>query len=301
MAPPAGAGGQVSQVIVYNGDGQNSTFGASNNPQTYSYPNAATPQMQTSEPTSLPAGATGMVDITTQNTAFVDGQVTVGFGNDDITVQRVWVLGPNHLQANIAVAANAVTADSEFSVISGFEVLAQPNAFQVQPRNPGLPVIGSVGNATATQQTIYPGVFAAIYGVNLASSPSSVQVTLGGQAVTLQPGGVSSGQINFLIPANFPTGAAILQLNNGGVAANPIVVQIDVPPPTIQTVTNASGVPYDANHAASSQDVVNINVSNLDPTVVLNPSRLQVTLTDSRCPCKAWLRRATARRRSPLC
>jgi hypothetical protein len=111
-----------------------------------------------------------------------------------------------------------------------------------------------------------------------------VQVTLGGQAVTLQPGGVSSGQINFLIPANFPTGPAILQLNNGGVAANPIVVQIDVPPPTIQSVTNVSGVPYDANHVASSQDVVNINVSNLDPTVLLNPSRLQVTLNGQAVP-----------------
>jgi uncharacterized protein (TIGR03437 family) len=284
VLPPAGTGGQVSQVIVYNGDSQNSTFGALNSPPTYSYPNSGTPQMQTVSPTSLPAGATGMVDIQTQNTAFVDGQVTVGFGNDDITVQRVWVLSPNHLEANITVAANAIPGSSELSVISGFEVLAQPNAFQVLPRNPGLPVISSVGNATTTQQTIYPGVFAAIYGVNLASSPSSVQVTLGGQAMTLQPGGVLPGQINFLIPASFPTGSAILQVTNGGVAANPIVVQIDVPPPSIQSVTNVSGVPYDATHTASSQDVVNINVSNLDQTVLGNPSRLQVTINGQAMP-----------------
>ena len=61
-----------------------------------------------------------------------------------------------------------------------------------------------MGNANTTQQTIYPGVFAAIYGVNLANSPSSVQVTLGDQPMTLQPGGVSPGQVNFFIPANFP-------------------------------------------------------------------------------------------------
>src|SRR5260370_14209149 len=164
--------------------------------------------MQTMSLTSLPAGATGMVDITTQNRAFADGQVPMGFGKDDITVQRVWVLSPNHVEANITVAANAIPGSSEVSVISGFEVLAQPNAFQVAPRNPGLPVISSVGNATTTQQTVYPGVFAAIYGVNLASSPSSVQVTFGGQAMTLQPGGVSAGQINFLIPGNVPNGAA---------------------------------------------------------------------------------------------
>jgi uncharacterized protein (TIGR03437 family) len=288
VLPPAGNGGQVAQIIVYNGDGQNSTFAALNNPPTYTYPSAGTPQIQTLSlaalPAALPSGATGMVDITTQNTAFLDGQVTVGFGSDDVTVQRVWVLGPTRLQANITVAANAATVSSEVSVISGFEVLSQANAFQVLPRNPSLPVIGAVGNANTAQQTIYPGVFAAIYGVNLAVSPSTVQVTLGGQPMTLQSNGVLPGQVNFLIPANFPAGAAILRLNNGSVAANPIVVQIDVPPPTIQNVTNASGVPYDATHPASSQDVVSIYVSNLDPTVLANPSRLQVTVNGQPVP-----------------
>src|ERR1019366_9550735 len=144
------------QVIVYNGDGQNSTF-ASNNPPTYTYPNIGTPQIQSLSLGSLFAGATGTIDITTQSTAFVDGQVTVGFGSGDITVQRVWVLGPTHLEANVSVAANAVTGTSEVSVISGFEVLSQANAFQVLPRNPSLPVISAVTNANTAQQTIYPG------------------------------------------------------------------------------------------------------------------------------------------------
>jgi uncharacterized protein (TIGR03437 family) len=276
--PPAGNGGQVSQIVVYNGDGQNSTFGALNGPPTFAYPSAGIPQMQSLSLASLPLGATGMVDITTQNTAFVDGQVTVGFGSDDVAVQRVWVLGPTHLQANISVAANAATVGSEVSVISGFQVLSQPNSFQVLPRNSSLPVISAVSNANTAQQTIYPGVFASIYGVNLALSSAGVQVTLGGQPMTLQPNGVLPGQVNFLIPSNFPAGAAILRLNNGNLAANPVVVQIDVPPPTIQTVTNASGVPYDATHPASSQDVVSIYVFNLDPTVFATPSRLQVTI-----------------------
>jgi uncharacterized protein (TIGR03437 family) len=287
VVPPAGTGGQVVQVIVYNGDGQNSTFGASNGPPTYTYPNAGTPQIQTLSLASLPAGATGMVDITTQNTAFVDGQVTIGLGSDDITVQRVWVLSPNHLAANISVAANAVAGSSEVSVISGFAVLSQANAFQVLPRNPSLPVISAVANANTIQQTIYPGVFAAIYGVNLANSPSTVQVTLGDQPMTLQPNGVFPGQVNFFIPANFPTGPAILRLNNGNVAANPIAVQIDVPPPTIQNVANASGVAYDAAHPAFSQDVVSVFVSGLDPTVLGNPGRLQVTINGQSMPVQS--------------
>jgi Carboxypeptidase regulatory-like domain/Matrixin len=287
VLPPAGTAGQVSQVIVFNGDGQNSTFASLTSPPTYTFPNSGTPQMQKVSLASLPAGATGMVDITTQNTAFVDGQVTVGFGSDDITVQRVWVLSPNHLEANITVGADAVAGNSEVSVISGFAVVAQASAFQVLPKNPSLPVISAVGNANTAQQTVYPGVFASVYGVNLANSPSTVQVTLGDQPMTLQPGGVLPGQVNFLIPANFPTGAAILRLNNGNATANPIVVQIDVPPPTIQNVTNASGVAYDATHPAFSQDVVSVYVSSLDPTVLANPGRLQITINGQSMPVQS--------------
>jgi uncharacterized protein (TIGR03437 family) len=277
VLPPAGTGSQVVQVMVYNSDGQNSTFAGLNGPPTYTYPDGGTPQIQKLSLTSLSAGATGMVDITTLNTAFLDGQVTIGFGSGDISVQRVWVLGPNHLVANISAAADAVAGSSEVSLISGFEVLSQANAFQVLPKNPSLPVIVAVANANAAQQTIYPGAYATIYGVNLANVPSTVQVTLGDQLMTLQPNGVFPGQVNFFMPANFPAGTTILRLYNGNVTANPIAVQIDVPPPTIQSVTNASGVAYDATHPAFAQDVVSVYVSSLDPTVLGNPGRLQVT------------------------
>jgi uncharacterized protein (TIGR03437 family) len=288
VVPPPGIGGQTSQILVYNGDGQNSTFlGSWDAPQTYSYNGSDAPQLQKISLSSLPAGATGYVDLASVNTAFVDGQVTIGFGNDDITVTRVWVLDATHLRANLSVSANAVSGFSEVSVISGFQVLSQPNAFQVQPRNPSLPVINVVANANNSQQTIYPGVFATIYGVNLANSTSSVQVTLNDQPMTLQLGGVFSGQINFFIPAGFPTGSAILKLTNGGVAANPIAMQIDAAPPSILSVTNASGVPYDAGHPAFSQDVVTVRVTGLDPNVLANPSRLQITINGQPMPVQS--------------
>ena len=47
-------------------------------------------------PNALPAGITATVDITAANMNFVDGQVTVGFGSDDVQVRRVWVLSPTH-------------------------------------------------------------------------------------------------------------------------------------------------------------------------------------------------------------
>ncbi len=286
VLPPAGNGGQTAQITVYNGDTQNSTFNQAA-PATYTYPAAGAPQLTKSSVTSLTAGATTVVDLTTQNTSFVNGQVVTGFGSNDVTVQKVWVLSPTHVQANISVAPNATLGTSELSVVSGFEVMAQPNAFQILPANANLPVIAAVANASATQQTIYPGVYAAIYGVNLASLPSGMQVTLNDQVMTLQTNGVFPTQVNFFIPANFPTGVAILKLSNGVISANPIAVEIDVPPPTIVSLTNSSGVPYDALHFASAQDLVNIYVSALDPGVVANPSRVQVTINGQQMPIQS--------------
>ena len=114
-----------------------------------------------------------------------------------------------------------------------------------------------------------------------------MQITLNDQPVVLQPNGVLPTQINFFIPANFPTGIATLKLNNGVLAANPIAVEIDVPPPTILSVTNISGVPYDALHFASAQDVVNVYVSALDPGVIANPSRVQVTVNGQPMPIQS--------------
>jgi hypothetical protein len=286
VLPPPGNGGQVAQTIVYNGDTQNSTFNGVATP-TYTYPTAGAPLLTRSSVNSLTAGATAMVDITTQNTAFVSGQVIAGFGTDDVTVQRVWVLSPTHIQANITVAANATPGSSEVSLVSGFEVMALPSAFQILPNNPNLPVVTAVANASTTQQTIYPGVWVTIYGVNLASSPSTVQVTLNNQPMTLQPNGVLPAQINFFIPANFPIGVATLNVYNGVFSANPIAVEIDLPPPTILSVTNVSGVPYDATHFASVQDVVNVYVSALDPSVSANPSRVQVTINGQEMPVQS--------------
>ena len=286
VIPPAGNGGQVSQISVFDGDSQNTNL-AARAPVTYTYPGNGAPQINRISVQSLTAGATAVVDVTTSNTNFVDGQVTIGFGSDDITVQRVWVLGPNHLQANITVADNAALGSSEVSLIAGFEVMNQANAFQVLAKNPSLPVVTAVINGNTAQPTIYPGSIVSIYGVNLAASPANVQVTLNDQPVTLQPGGVLPTQINFFLPANFPIGPATLKVNNGSLAANPIAVQIDVAPPTIQSATNASGVPYDALHFATVLDVVNVYVSNLDPGVLTDPGRVQVMLNGQSMPVQS--------------
>jgi uncharacterized protein (TIGR03437 family) len=285
VPPPAGSSGQVSHVTVFNADGQNSTFLPSQNPPTYAYPVSGTPQAALDK-TALPAGVSSMVDINVQNAGFVDGQVTVGFGTGDITVNHLWVLSPTHLQANVVVAPNAALGASEFSVVSGFQVVTQPFAFQTQPVNPSLPSIGlPIVNALPAQQTVYPGAIAAIYGSNLALSPTAAQVTLNN--VPVQILFASPAQINFVIPSGFPVGPATLNLSNGSVGAFPVILQIGNPPPAITGVTNVSGVPLDATHSAAMSDILNVQVAGLDPAVPGDPSSMQVTVSGISMPVLA--------------
>jgi uncharacterized protein (TIGR03437 family) len=87
-------------------------------------------------------------------------------------------------------------------------------------------------------------------------------------------------QINFLIPANFPAGPAILNLNNGSAGIlTPIYVQIEGPQPQIASIANSvSAAAVDATHAASPGDLLNVQVNNVDLGVVNAASRVQVTI-----------------------
>jgi uncharacterized protein (TIGR03437 family) len=246
------------------------------NPPTFAFTQILQPQITNAAITSLPAGASAAIDITLSNTSLVDGQVTVGFGSNDISVRRVWVLSPTHLVANVSVAAGATLGSSEISVISGLQVMSGVATFQIQAARPALPLVAlPVLNNDAAQQTIYPGSVAAIYGQNL-SSGGAVQVTLNDISVPVQFAG--AGQVNVVIPSGFPVGPAMLRVNNGGQVSFPVMVQIDTPPPSIVGITNVSSVSL-ASIGASVGDVVNLQVTGLDSGAAANLSRLRVTVS----------------------
>jgi uncharacterized protein (TIGR03437 family) len=134
-----------------------------------------------------------------------------------------------------------------------------------------------IGNGDPTQMTIYPGSSASIYGVNLGQNTGAIQITLNDQSVPVL--GLAPDHVNILVPSNFPIGLAVVKLSVNGVAANPVLMQIDAPPPAIQKVTNASGVAYDATHFAFAGDVVSVTVSGLDPGVLSNSSRLSINVS----------------------
>lgn len=268
VTPPAGSGGQLAAVTVYNSDGQNSTIVPGVTPPVYAYPPSGVPQIVAVTPNTLPAGATGTVDVTTTGMTLVDGQVTIGFGSDDVQVGRVWVLSPTHAIANVTVAANATMGLSEVSVVAGMQVASQPNSFFIQTARPGIPVIGSVVNADPSQRLLYAGNFATLFGQNFAAATTALQLTLNDAPVIVAF--ANGSQINFLVPAGFPSGPATLRLTSAGVAALPFTVQIDNPPPVITDVSTA---------VAGAGDVVQVTVGGLDASVVANrQSRLKVTI-----------------------
>ena len=144
-----------------------------------------------------------------------------------------------------------------------------PAGFQVQPANASLPQIDAVVNSSY-QQVFYPGSAVAVFGSNLAASSALLQLSLNDTPLT--PQFASASQINFTIPQGFPTGPAILKLNNGSTSAFPLEIQIDVPAPQIQNVSGPSG------NAGSPGDVLTALASGIDPAAA-NPNRLQVTVS----------------------
>jgi hypothetical protein len=275
--PPAGFAGQTVQVTAFNGDGQNTTM-LPGSGATYTYSTGGPLQITSISPPSIAGPALAMVDITTQGTNFADGQVTVGFGTDDVTVKRVWVKDPTHLQVSVSVAQGAFLGTSEVSLIAGFQVMWQRDAFQTLPVAVGRPLITAVLNPQ-NQPILFPGTVASIWGQNLANA----QVLLNDSQASLQFNG-NSTQINVNIPGNLSPGPAILKVTAGGVAAPPVIVQIDVAPPTILNVTNVSGQALDATHTAGAQDVLNVLVTNLDAGAAASTNRVMVSVGNMLIP-----------------
>jgi uncharacterized protein (TIGR03437 family) len=283
VTPPPADSGQTVTLSVYNADSQNSMLLQSANPKTYTYAVTAPAQLGAISVRELPASSSAAVEIEGINTNFVSGYVSVGFGSNDVAVRRVWVLSPTRLIANVSVASGASLALSEVSVISGLQAVWQANAFQSLAARAGFPFLGlPVVNADASQATIYPGSIASLYGSNLAAG--TIQVTLNDQPVAIQFAGPN--QINFVVPATMPAGPATLRFNNGQIAAFPVIVQIDNPPPAVVGVTNVSGASL-AGITLGISDVLNVLVTGLDPAAILNVSRIHVMVGGFEVPLQS--------------
>ena len=207
--------------------------------------------------------------------------MTLGFGSNDVTVRRVWVLGPNRLVANVAVAPNAALGATEVSIISGFQVISQPGAFTTLPARPSLPVVSAVVNADPSQPWIFPGSTVVVTGQNLVAPSSGTQVTLNDGPMQLVS--VSPTQVTFVVPPGLTAGLATLRLNNGATSAFQFMVPIDSPPATIAGLTNQAGQSLLGNSVGLG-DTIYILVTGIDPGILSNPNRVTVTILGAAVP-----------------
>jgi uncharacterized protein (TIGR03437 family) len=216
-----------------------------------------------------------MIDITGSGFSFAQGATTIGFGTTDITVQRVFVLSPNHVQVDVSVAANASLAASDVSAISGFQIATAPAAFQITAALTGVPTPYPVlVNALPGLTGSYAGAVVSLFGTNLVAPGRVPSVGIGGSLATVLY--ASPTQINLTIPANLPPGPAILTLSNGVIAAFPLDVNVDTPPAGIVAVQSATGGYVDSNSTAHQGDQLIVTMGNFGSGGPISPARVQV-------------------------
>lgn len=285
VAAPTGVNGQVSTLTAYNPDGQNSQMlqsaslcilpGLPQCPATYPYGGSLpTPTITAISPSSLPAGADAMVDITGSGFSFAPGAAAIGFGTSDILVQQIFVLSPNHVQVDVSVAPGAALSTSDVTATSGFQFATAPAAFQIAANVSDLPAPYPVlFNGLPGLTGSYAGAIVSLYGANLAAPDATPSVTIGGRAATLLYS--SASQINLVIPANLPTGPAQMIVNNG-VLSDAVVVNINAPPAEIAAVQSSTGAYiYGANPADLGQTLI-VTLTNFGTGGAIAPSRVQV-------------------------
>jgi len=274
VVPPPAPGGHRANVLAVGPDGQTSAFLQGRSLPVYEYEPADPPAVSLSL-SALPAGAEAAIEITGINTSFNEN-TQLGFGAGDVSVRRVWVLGPTRMLANVAAAPNASPILTGLTVVTGLRYFTQPFAFQIEPANPRLPLISSQLRDAATGLTsVYPGALAAISGSNFSTAPGSVAVTLNDQPVPVQS--VTSSQIVFQIPPNQPTGPALLRVQSSGEWSLPVAVQIDPAPPVITMLVNASA--GNTGRAARPGDLITLTVRGLaEPDATVAPGSVKVTV-----------------------
>ena len=264
VTPPAGVSQQTAVLTVYNPDGQNSQFLQVANPATYTYGNVPAQTIAAISPASLPAGAEAMVDIATSGFNFVQGQTAVGFGSSDIVVRQVFVVGPNHLQADVSVAAGAVLSSPDVSVFSGFQMATATAGFHIAAATNGLPApIPILSNALPGLNGAYAGATVSLYGTNLTAGNASPVVQFDGQAATILYS--SPTQINLQIPAGLAAGTRLMTLNNGAQNSYPLDVSIDSQPASITGIQNSSGEQIGASLSADQGDLLVVSLTGFAP------------------------------------
>lgn len=259
--PPA-PGGHRARVVALNSDGQSSLFSQGTSATQFAY-DPGDPGIFALSANAVPAGSDLLVEVNGVGTNFVEGQTSIGFGSSDIAIRRLWVVSPTKLYANVSIVPHASLAATTVTVTSGLQLFSAPLAFQIQPINPRQLSLNfaSLRNAATGGPGITAGATASI-AVNNLISQTGLKATLNDQPVTVSS--VNGNVVTFQVPAGFAVGPAILKIQNGaGDTSYPIGVNIDAPPPVIESALAGVSVALDSGRYVRPNDLMTLVVDNL--------------------------------------
>ncbi len=274
--PPAGGGYSASVAALAN-DGQTSTQAlATAVPPQFPYPPSVAPFISVNPP-QLPAGADMIVEILGFNVSFVDGQVSVGFGSSDVAVKRVWVSNRGRLLMNVSVNASAQPGTVTVTASSGLNLVTLSSTVEIQAYS------SRTGTLKAPVTNLVTGLAGVPVGGTAVIGTSGLPTNLAGWILTIGDTSSnftvnSSSQLIAQIPGGVSVGLAVVKLTSPtGDSLQPILMQVDPPPPAITAILNASGLPVDSAHAAQLGDSITLLVAGLtDSSTVILTSQIQV-------------------------
>jgi hypothetical protein len=281
IAEPPALSGYLATVEAVNADGQTSLQAlGSAAPAVYSYPlrDAVT---IASTPGALIAGTDVMLAISGVNTHFDQERTVAGFGSSDIAVRRAWVVNPQLLLLNVSVDAAARVDVTSLTVSTGLEIVTLPGVVQITPADPTQVSLRVPWINAATGLAGVPAGGTAL--VNTSGLPVTLDgwtLTIGGEPAAFTAG--ENGRLTARIPADLAAGPQVVQLlapgNPPALVVPPVLLQLDAPPPVIQSATDGlapdgTAVPVSAAAPAKPGDTVVLTVSGLSaPTGVLPPA-----------------------------
>ena len=281
ISEPPALSGYVATVEAVNADGQTSLQAlGSAAPAVYVYPlrDAVT---IASTPSTVIAGTDVMLAISGLNTHFDQERTVAGFGSSDIAVRRAWVVNPQLLLLNVSVNAGARVDVTSLTVSTGLEIVTLPGAVQITAADPGQVSLRVPGINAATGLAGVPaGGTALVLTSGLPAVLDGWTLTVGGEPAAFTADG--NGRLTAQIPAGLPVGPQVVQLLSPGnppaLVVPPVLLQLDAPPPVIQSATSGfaadgTAAPVTAAAPARPGETVFLTVSGLSaPSGVLPPA-----------------------------
>jgi len=272
VLPPPAAPGHAAVVTVYNPDGQSSAFTLPDGNVIFEYPDRPDARISVS-PQQVPQGRDVVVDVEVANMPLEPGRVELGVGTSDVVVRRVQVLSPTRLRAVVYASPEAEPGAYDLTLVNGLHLVRQEDAFRVAgpalilDNQPALR-FRSLVNAATGQTAVAPGSLATLFGERLASAAArapdaGVRVTFDGVPALVT--GVTSSQIDLVVPEDIDPGLVEIRVFNGDQESEPMLAEISRSAPGMFGVFRSDGVRADATTPVQAGRSLTILATGLGP------------------------------------